>query len=277
MPLGLSWVNRAIGGTASGGSWLTARPASKATTRDLADVARSTNALTTSTVLQLDLGAARTLRAFAIVNHNLSAAATVEIDLGTSSGGSQVYNGAAQAAWQLAGHDATVAALGLDDGSYQRSDYAVIQILPQAYSARYVTFRIADTGNADGWVQLGMVWAGGLFVPEVNTEYGSPQHSHRDLSSGGEAESGASSMAARRRLRTASFVLPALTPSEADTVHEMQRVVGMVDDVLYVPDVGDAAQQQRYGFVGLMREMRPLEYPHYAHVAKGFSLQERGV
>lgn len=275
--LGISWVNRAIGATVTGGSWLAGSPASRVATRELAAVARSTNALTSSTVLQLDLGAARTLRAVALVNHNLSTAATVQVDLGTSSGGTQVLVGSAVNAWQLGGFDATVAALGLDDAAYQRSDYAVIQVLSQAYSARHLTIRIADTGNPDGYVQLGMVWAGGLLVPAVNPDYGSPQHGHSDLSSGAETESGASDRTPRRRLRTASFVLPMLTTSEAELAHEMQRVVGTVDDVLYVPDVSDAAAQQRYGFVGLMREMRPIEYPFYARQAKGFALVERGV
>lgn len=277
MTIGLSYPNRVIGATASGGSWASTLPAANAANRELAKVARSTNALTTSTKLQLDLGSSRVLRAFAIVNHNWSAAATWAIKLGTSSGGSQVYNGSAVNAWQLSAFDATVTALGIDDATYARSDYAAIQILGQAYSARYLTIEIVDTGNADGYVQLGMVFAGGLFVPEVNTEYRSPQHSHQDLSSVTLGESGADWATARRRLRTASFVLPALTDSETDQVHEMQRVVGIVDDVLYVPDVTDAAKQQRYGFVGRMREMRPIEYPYYARQAKGFALIERGV
>jgi hypothetical protein len=275
--IGLSYPNRAIGATYSGGSWLAGLPAANAGTRDLAQVARSTNDDTASTVLQIDLGAAYPLRAFALVNHNLSSAATWEVDLGSSSGGTQVLNGSAVDAWQLSAFDTTVAALGVDDGAYQRSDYAAILVLGQAYTARYITIRIADTTNADGYVQLGMVWAGGLFVPAVNPVYGALQHTHVDQSTLARTESGAVLSTARRRLRRASFTLPALSESEADVVHEMQRVVGMADDVLYVPDVADAAKQQRLGFVGQMTEMRPLEYPHYAHIAKGFALTERGV
>lgn len=272
--LGLSYVNRAIGATVSGGSWQSALPASNAATRGLAAVARSTNALTSSTKLQFDLGASRTLRAFALVNHNLSSAATWAIKLGTSSGGSQVYNGSAANVWQLTAFDATVAALGVDDATYQRNDYAAIQVLSQAYSARYLTVEIADTANADGYVQLGMVFAGGVWSPTVNAEYGL-QDGHNDLSTSSAAESGAPWDTPRRRQRHVRFLLPRLTQAEGDIVHEMQRVVGTVDDVLYIPDLADAAAQQRYGFVGRLREMSALEYPVYAQRAKGFQIVER--
>jgi hypothetical protein len=272
--LGLAYVNRAIGATVSGGSWQTALPASNVATRPLATVARSTNALTTSTKLQLDLGAARTLRAFALVNHNLSSAATWTIKLGTSSGGSQVYAGSAVDVWQLAAFDATVAALGVDDATYQRNDYAAIQVLGQAYSARYLTIEIADTGNADGFVQLGMVFAAGVWSPEVNAEYG-VQDDHVDLSTTSAAESGAAWDTPRRRQRRVRFLLPRLSLVEGDQVHELQRVLGTVDDVLYVPDLADAAAQQRYGFVGRLQAMSALEYPFYAHRSKGFQIVER--
>lgn len=274
--LGLSYPNRAIGATVTGGSWLAARPASKVATRELADVARSTDATATNTKLRVDFGSARTLRAFALVNHNLSSAATWEINLGTSSGGSEVYNGAAVNAWQLGSFDATVVALGVDDAAYQRSDYAALQVLGQAYSARYLSIDIVDTANADGYVQIGMLFAGGLWTPEVNAEYGM-QDGHRDLSSNSAAESGATWDTPRRRLRETRFLLPRLTLTEGDQLHELQRVLGTVDDVLYVPDIGDAAITQRYGFVGRLREMSPLEYPYYATRAKGVAIAERGV
>lgn len=275
--LGLSYPNRAIDAAVTGGSWLAALPASNVANRELAKVARSTNATTGSTKLQLDLGAARTLRAFAIVNHNLSAAATWLLKLGTSSGASDVHSGSAVNAWQLAAFDATAAALGVDDAAYQRNDYASIIVLPQSYSARHLTIEINDTANVDGYVQIGMVFAGGLFVPEVNPDYGSLEHGHMDLSSGGQSESGAPNSTARRRLRTASFVLSALTDAETHLMHEQQRVSGTVDDVLYVPDIADAALQQRYGFVGRLGRMDRFKYAQYGRQAKGFELVERGV
>lgn len=272
--LGLAYVNRAIGATVSGGSWQSALPASNVATRVLAAVARSTNALTSSTKLQLDLGAARTLRAFALVNHNLSTAATWTIKLGTTSGASDVYSGSAANVWRLTAMDATVAALGVDDATYQRNDYAAVQVLAQSYSARHLTIEIADTGNADGYVQLGMVFAAGVWSPQVNAEYGL-QDGHVDLSSSTAAESGAEWDTARRRRRRVKFLLSRLTQAEGDVVHEMQRVLGTVDDVLYIPDLADAAAQQRYGFVGRLQEMSTLEYPTYAIRAKGFQILER--
>lgn len=272
--LGLAYVNRAIGATVSGGSWQSALPASNAATRVLAAVARSSNALAASTKLQLDLGSARTLRAFALVNHNLSTVATWAIKLGTTSGASDVYNGSVTNVWQLAAFDATVTALGVDDATYQRNDYSAIQVLPQAYSARHLTIEMVDASNADGFVQLGMVFAAGVWSPVVNAEYGL-RDDHIDLSSASNAESGAEWDIPRRRRRRVQFLLPRLTAAEGELAHEMQRVLGTVDDVLYLPDLADAAALQRFGFVGRMQNMSPLEYPSYATRTKGYSIVER--
>lgn len=273
--MALSVANRAIGATFSGGSWQAGNPASNAGTRRLGQVARSTSASASHSVLQLDLGAAYYLRAFALVATNLTKGATLEVELGTSSGGGQVYNGSAVACWQLGAFDTAAAARGLADASTGLAAYSVLQLLPQLYSARYVTLKISDTGNPDGFVDVGLVWVGGLLVPAINPEYGQLTHGHVDRSTVAEAENGADWATPRPRARTAQFLLGALTAAEGEQVHEMQRLAGMVDDVLYIPDVDDAALQQRYGFVGRMREMRPVEYPNYADRAMGFSLIER--
>lgn len=272
--IALSHVNRARASTPSAGSWSSGLPITNIITRDLGTVARSTDATTASTKFRLDFGASRALRAFALVNHNLSSSATWLIKIGTTSGASDVYSGSAVNAWQLASFDATVVALGIDDSTYQRSDYASIIVLPATYSGRYVTIEIVDTGNADGYVQIGMVWAGALWVPAVNAKFGL-QNGHGDLSSISYAMSGADYSSARRRPRTVKFLLPHLTVSETEIVHELERVIGTIDDLLYVPDIEDAAATQRYGFVGRMSTMSALEYVQYAVNSKGFSIIER--
>ena len=63
-------------------------------------VCRSTNATTGSTVIDIDLGQARSLRALALQkNHNLSQSGSWRVKFGTSAGASDVYSGSYQAAW----------------------------------------------------------------------------------------------------------------------------------------------------------------------------------
>ena len=270
--IGLFFPNRAT--TASGGSWLAALPVTNVTTTELARVARSTNALTTSTVINMDLGTARNLRAFALVNHNLSAAATWKVDLGTSSGGTQVYAGSL-ATRLSSSFEAGLVAAGMEDGEYLRNGTAAIIVLPAMYSARYVTISISDTGNADGYVQIGWVFAGGGFVPTYNAEYGL-RDSWIDLSTKELSESGAQWPTARRRLKQVEFVLDGLETYEGEQLHEMQRVLGTVDEVLYVPDINDAAVTQRFGFLGTLAEMSAVEYPYYRRRRLPLKLTQKG-
>ena len=68
----LGWPNRIDEAALSGGAWLSGLPLANLKERALSKVCRSVNASTGSTVIDLDLGRARSLRALALQNHNLS-------------------------------------------------------------------------------------------------------------------------------------------------------------------------------------------------------------
>lgn len=61
----------------SGGSWLAGLPLTNLKDRALENVARSTNAALTSTIVKVDLGVARSVRGFVVPKHTMSAAADV--------------------------------------------------------------------------------------------------------------------------------------------------------------------------------------------------------
>jgi len=257
--LGLFFPNRSTQ-TVTLGSWLAALPASNVGSSDITEVARSTDDATASTKFCVDLGAAYALRAFALANHNLSAAAQWRVLLGTTAGASDVYSGAL-ADWLSATFDTSMAALGMQDAEYLRDGTPAIIVLPSLYSARYVTVEISDTSNPDSYVQIGRFFAGGGFVPTYNAAQ--LQDSWIDLSTRDRSESGALWTTPRRRLRKVQLVLEGLSLDEGDTLHEMQRVLGTIDEVLYVPNLSDMAQSQRYGMVGTIEEMSELDYPFF--------------
>jgi hypothetical protein len=51
--------------------------------------------------------------------------------------------------------------------------------------------------------------------------------------------------------------------------------VGTLDEVLYVPDPADAAHSQRYGFLGHLRQLSPIEYPFVLKRSIAFELGEK--
>jgi len=130
-----------------------------------------------------------------------------------------------------------------------------------ARTARYGTVEIDDTTNTATYVQLGQLFIAGGFQPTENAEQQGFADGRTDLSSSVKSVGGQKYGTARRRPRTVDFSFPMLTLEEGDHLDEMMAEVGTTEDVLYVPDPSDAAKSQRYGFLGTLRELSPLEYP----------------
>ena len=265
----LGWPNRIDAGTLSGGSWDSTLALTNLQDRSLAVVARSADAANASTKFNLDLGAAHSLRAFGIFNHNLSQSAQVRISLGTTSGGTDVYAGSWVDAFEItfgSGSDEWSSYnwwSPMSDDEYVRNPFAVIVVLAAFYSARYVTIEFDDTGNSDGWVQLGRVFVGGGLYPAYNATYGL-EDGWVDGSQLVEMESGREVAQVRRRRRTVRFALEVLSQaSEFGVAHEMQRRLGTTGEILYVPNAADAVLTQRTGFLGRMRSINPIAYPSF--------------
>lgn len=247
---------------ASGGSWTVAAPVTNMLDPQITLVSRSSNALTASTKVNIDLGSARTLRCFALVNHNLSSAAQWRVSLGTTSGGTDVYAGSWTDVWSLT-LEAGLSSLGIDDDQYQSKGFAAIQFLASYKTARHLTIEVDDTTNPDGYVQWGRVFAAGAFIPRAAQIIGAISRGWIDLSTSARAESGTKSSTARRRIRQEAITIEAMTDTEFDTVHEMQRHLGTVDEVFYVAHTSNASAMQRYSFLAQMEELSAGEFPSY--------------
>ena len=149
----LGHTNRIDAASLSGGSWNASYPLANLKTRYLQQKARSSNALTGSTVINLDLGAARSIGVVALIAHNLTADnATVRIQGANNAGQSPTL------------YDSEALPV------YQGTDYALT--FPEA-SARYWRISMADTGNTAGYVTLGRIFIGSRFKPTWGASFGS--------------------------------------------------------------------------------------------------------
>lgn len=232
----------------SAGSWLSDLPLNNLRNLDLAKVARSTNATSANTKFQIDWTSAKSARVLCIVAHNLSSAATIRWKRGTTAGASDVYDSTDLNAWAIT------------PLAYNGKRHNAIIVASSTTSARYETIEFVDTGNADGYVELGFAWFGDLFIPAINAAYGLKDQliDHGSIQ---RSESGAVWATTRRKYKSTSFVLEWLTQSEANSLHEIQRTAGTTDPVVYVPDLTDRALQQRYGGMGLLGELSAIDYP----------------
>ncbi len=247
--------NRIDAATVSGGSWLAGLPAANVQDPDRSLVARSSNNSSSSTRMDFDFGDLKAIRAIALCGHNLGQADTWRVTLGTTSGGSEVWDSSAQAAWYLpfTAPEEWEAPnwWGLPFDEYQGHPYAAIILAPQAYQARYMRVQLNVAGS---YAQVARLWAGDVWQPELNAEYGL-EHGWVDPSTVDRTLGGGVLTDKRRRYRTARMSFPVLSHTESDAVFEIQRRAATVEELLYLPSVTDYQLAQRYGFVGRMSDL----------------------
>lgn len=280
MTIFLGFRNRLDAATLSGGSWSSLLPRNNLKTRELEEVARTTDATTASAVINIDLGDVYPLRVVTLHNHNLSQTGSWRVKLGTTSGGSEIYSGPWQAAWFLDFDDPHTpweagAWWTTPDTDYRRHPFLAPIMLPAGSAARYVRIEFDDTANADGYIQIGRAFIGDGLQPELGPVYGL-QDGWRDLSGVVYADGGADFIYRRQRRRWVRFDLAHLNQDrEFSRFHEFLRRVGTVEEVLYLPSLTDYQACQRTGFLGLLEELSPIEYPRYKGRSLALQMQER--
>jgi hypothetical protein len=258
--LGLFNFNRV--GTLSGGTWLAALPVTNGATEDLTQKARSNGDGTSATQFDCDMGATYSIRAFAIVGHNLSADAQWRISIGTTSGGSDVYAGSWRDVWQITKPEGMTG-----------EDFAAIYVTPLSYSGRYVRVEFDDTTNPDSYVEFGRAFIGsGIASRAIHDSY---QDGVTALSEIDRADGGQKWYVERDSYRWASFVLPNLDNDTTALVHDMLRRDGIVSEVLFVPSLEDMAYSQRWGFLGDLTEPSAIEYPFSRRHSWPCKIEER--
>ena len=262
-----AYPDRTLAATLSGGSWSAGLPLANLKDRLTTKVARSSNALAASTQFDLDLGAQRNLRLFALLGSNLSAAATVRWRLYTDSGYAQLVHdtGALPVSW---------AALDAETLSGWRPDFW--HVLPSTLTARYLRVSIVDTANPAGYIEVGRALVMPAWQPAVNIAYGNPLHYDHSATVIERALGGPRYAGRRRPLRRQHLELPNLTSSEGhQAILEMQRTLGRDGELFFVHDsaVTDFYQSQR-SFLATMDEIDPLEQPYFANYASSLTLLE---
>lgn len=140
-------------------------------------------------------------------------------------------------------------------------------------TVRYGTVEIEDTANGDGYVELGQLFVAGGFTTETNPT--SLSDGRMDLSSSVKSVGGQKYSTARRRPRKVDLGYAVLTEEEGERMDEMMAEIGTTEDVLYVPDPADPAHTQRWGFLGTLQELSPLEYPLFEHRATAVRIEQK--
>lgn len=238
--------------TRSGGSWETTLPIRNVGDRRLAKVARSTDAATTSTTWDTNLGAVRSVRLLALLLPNLSSAGQVRVR------GSLTADDYATPEFTSDWITPYPSGESAETLGWIRPLFHYV--LPSAVPARYLRWEIDDPDNPDGYLDVAREFACGGWQPSRSLLYGA----RLGLETGTErsfTDGDSALYHVRRPRRTWDFDLGLLPASEArESGLRMQRLAGIDQQILFIADPDDDPMPAlERSFVGVLRQVTALE------------------
>jgi len=267
----------------SGGSWEASLPLSNLTDARVTKVARSTDALTASTTFDVDMGQDRYISMVCLVGHNLSLNATVRVygddaasfaapdyDSTALDAFGNVYPASMPTWIDPADRDQQLTAE--DWAAGYKVDF--IHVLSTPTSARYWRIAISDTGNTDGYVEIGRLVIASAYQPTINMAKGAGL-GWQTSSTRTESRGGAFFHEDRPRRRVFNFTLPMVDTDEA-LVHgfELQRALGTTNQLFFIFDPDDTVHMHRRSFLCVLDSLSPLQMPYTDWVEQPMSVIE---
>lgn len=239
--------------TLTGGSYNASWPITNLRTRRLGEVAKTTNAVVTSSVGVANLGASRSCQMFTFTDHNMTSAATIRIRGAASEAGlttGSIPVDVTQNAW---------ISPNTPDSTEGYKPTAVV-LLPAAQSYPWWRFDVADAANPAGNVTIGHFGAWATWAPphQYDIGAGSQIESYTGVEeSVGQAEY----FFERGNGRVRRFGISFLTDDQADEFEQIQRYCDVSRPVFFLHDALETTRWIRRSYLGRMRTLGPIEYP----------------
>jgi hypothetical protein len=249
----------ALTATYTGGTWEgTLTPERQLTNRLITAMARTT----TTATLALDVsiaGEGQTYDLISILNHNLSSAATVQIEIYSDiSRTIQTYDSGALPVTAV-------------------SDVVVTPVfshlMPTPLSDAHLTLTIIDAANPDGYFELGRVTAHSAWQPTFNVTYGAAL-GWDDLSEVLESTTGIEFYDKRTTRRTASLPYQALTDVERKEVEAMIGREGVTGEVLFCFDDDVLTSNYSRTYLARMAKVRDVRMVDFDFNTISITVQE---
>jgi len=238
----------------SGGSWRSTLPLSNLQNRQMGKVARSTDATTGSTKFDAALASSVPIRVLAFAAHNLSDAALYRVEASNSSGfGALTYDSGWLDVWPAA-YLATVTDKGEDI-------WTKAHVLAATVSSLYWRVLFDDASNPDGYVQIGRLFIGKGFQPEINLQFNG-SIGIETATPTQVALNGAEYFDHRPSARVVKASTQFMTENEAmSEVYEIVRRSGIDGEVVFVWDPDDTTHAPRRQFLAHLRTLSEMEDP----------------
>lgn len=278
----IAYPNRADECTLSSGAWSGGLPLANLQTRDIRKYARTSSAANAATKCDCAFPAPRSIRAVCLINTNLSRDAQYRIRWASDAGFSSVVYDSGVVDMHAPGlvpfGSIEWEEEGFWDGrlsSEQMKWYPkdLIHILPVNTWAQYLRVEIFDSGNADGYVQIGRLFVGKGFQPNSNISYGrSVMHSSGTVVA--ETLARREIFQAKPLVRQDIVDMSFLSVDEGVTLFDMDRQLDVSGELFYSFDPADTRNLMRWSFLARLEKLSPLTHPMFAIHTKNFALKE---
>lgn len=280
----IAFPNRIDESTLTGGSYTSTLPRSNLLTSILSEVARTTDATAASSLVNIALTKARTIKLISILNHNLLPGTSPTYRIrGYSDAGMTIvlYDSGILPVYTRMFSTLT---LNFEDANWWdgvplTEDIAgytwnITHVLTTATTAQYWKIELIDTTNAAGYIQFGRVFIAGAWQPVANMSYGASigYETNTKIS---RARGGAKYFDVRTPYRVARFNLDFMTVDEGYAIaFDSNRILGLDKEVFYMYDAADTIHQLRRSFIGTLRKLSPIEQPYSTLTKTSYEIEE---
>lgn len=271
----------------SGGSWNTSFPLTNlqdATDKRMSSLARTSDALATSSIIKGNFTIDRDIRVFVLCRHNLTSAATVRLQLYSDAAWTnQVYDSTALNAWPtyfppdalLWGHlSGASGVIPAEDVKGFKFDF--LHVIPSQTTCKSYKVSIIDTANADGYIELSRCILAPGWQPNKNMAFG-PGVQWVDPSESSKSVGGVKWFNKKTKYRqiTGGVIDSLTTESGMGAWFEMQRRLGNTEELYFVFDPTDTyGAMMLRSFLGTFQELSPLEFALFDNCTGNFSIEE---
>lgn len=271
--------NRIDDTTLSGGSWQA--PLTNIQTRRLAQKARSTDLLSSSTYIDVEFEEPKLIQVVSFHEHNFSVDARVRITAGSAPGLADIYDTGDYEVWPaiwgtLSMHwtDYHFWSGKIDPETRKEYPSNLIHIVTKAVKTRYWRFYFIDPTNEFGYVELGRIFMGTLLKPMHNVIYGASL-GWQDNSQIDTSMLGVEYYNEIKKTRVAEVNFDFCDRREAlEGMFELQRQSGNTREVLFIGNTEDVSQMVRLGFLGRLSKMDAIKWSFLDLHSTGFEVKE---
>lgn len=274
--------------TFSSGSWSSSFPLTNLNTGKFHKAIRSTDATNASTKFDTDFGAARPLMVVGLVRHNLTpVVGTSKVRVRFSNDNTfatslydsgwvdayQAFYAPASLPW---GWDPAVWTGGPTQMDLQHYKSLAFTLVADAlYVAQYMRIEVDDTTNTAGYVQIGGVFAGPGFQPEINIAVGATI-GWKDLTVASTGEYGVRYYKNLPKVREAEFTWDLLSQDQGMEIpFEMEGRQGISGTCYFVLDPTTLYHMHRWSFPCTLEELSPLQWPYSTFTSKRVKVLEK--